>query len=213
MDRHPECALSFHNATILYENGNGQPARTFYPPKPKTISTIKDIFVEKVFRDIFIPSNSVMVRQIGGGDLPEMFSTCEVLDWALTIFYAQSGQIGYLDEVMGVYRVHSHGVWFNANPRRYLPAFIEILDTMIACDHSRHEQTFRTAQSVYSYQLSMEYARQGDLAQAWDCARQALLKQPLNRAIPALFLFQLWLQSAALGFDKMLSSLGKKPSV
>ena len=32
-------------------------------------------------------------------------------DWPLYVVYAQFGSIGFIDEVMGCYRVHAEGFW------------------------------------------------------------------------------------------------------
>jgi len=39
----------------------------------------------------------------------------EITDYALTLFYAQFGKIGFFDEVMSAYRRHEGGIWSQRN--------------------------------------------------------------------------------------------------
>jgi len=44
-------------------------------------------------------------------DIPKWFSEVAFGDWVLHILNARRGKIGFLDEIMGVYRSHSSGMW------------------------------------------------------------------------------------------------------
>ena len=45
------------------------------------------------------------------GEFPNWFYRAAAADWPLHILNAQHGDIGYIDEVMGVYRIHGGGIY------------------------------------------------------------------------------------------------------
>ena len=59
--------------------------------------------------DCFIASCSPMFRQGLLDEFPNWYNTTFFGDWSLYILYAERGKIGYINEVMGAYRVHSGG--------------------------------------------------------------------------------------------------------
>ena len=42
---------------------------------------------------------------------PEWYYDASWADWPLYILHAQRGKIGYLDEVLGAWRIHNQGMW------------------------------------------------------------------------------------------------------
>jgi len=103
LDSHPECAICFHNVTMMYEDGSEEP---YCSQNQKTISTLKDLLLSN-----FIPNCSVMFRRGLFGEFPAWYYSMGMGDRPLHILNAQHGAIGYIDEVLGTYRVHSGGVW------------------------------------------------------------------------------------------------------
>src|SRR5919199_5418784 len=107
LDTHPECAMCFHNVVILYEEGSQEPWHRKYFPARKKIVAPEALLTEKNF----IPSCSPMVRRGLISEFPDWFYDEKFADLALYILVTQHGEIGYIDELMGAYRVHSGGVW------------------------------------------------------------------------------------------------------
>lgn len=105
LEKHPECALCFHAVGIISEIA-GQGPRIATPHKKKTIYTLKDLL-----RGNFIHTCSVMFRRGLFGEFPNWFYRAAAADWPLHILNAQHGDIGYIDEVMGVYRIHGGGIY------------------------------------------------------------------------------------------------------
>lgn len=114
LDAHPECAICFHNVTVVYEDGreaphpfhSAEPGRFFSRGIPKPLSTLADVAPGN-----FIQTCSVMFRRGLFGELPDWFIDLPVADWPLHVLNAQHGDIGYIDADMAVYRVHAGGVW------------------------------------------------------------------------------------------------------
>ena len=109
MDNHPECAICFHNVTVFDEDGKHKPL-THRPENPKEIFTLEDLLSGN-----FIHTCSVIFRRGLFGEFPQWFYECKMGDWPLHILNARHGDIGYIDEVMAVYRSQSTGVWSSKN--------------------------------------------------------------------------------------------------
>ena len=110
---HRECSACFHNATVVYENG--QPSHPFHMVQPtfllshhvpKPMSTIADLAGGN-----FMQTCSVVFRAGLYGRLPAWYLSMPTFDWPLHLLNAEHGPIGYIDRVMGVYRVHEGSFW------------------------------------------------------------------------------------------------------
>jgi glycosyltransferase involved in cell wall biosynthesis len=120
LDAHPECALCFHNVTVVYEDGSiaphpfhsSEPRQYLSRAMPKSVSTLADIAPGN-----FMQTCSVMYRRGLFTDLPSWFADLPVADWPLHVLNAEHGDIGYIDAAMAVYRVHAGGVWSDAMAR------------------------------------------------------------------------------------------------
>jgi glycosyltransferase involved in cell wall biosynthesis len=105
LDAHPEWAICFHPARMVFEDGSRPPS--VYPANwTKDVATIDDLF-----RENFIFTCSVVFRNRLFGPMPPWHSQIVPGDWALHILNSDHGQIGCLWEVMADYRVHSAGMW------------------------------------------------------------------------------------------------------
>ena len=110
---HPSCSTCFHNALVVYEDG--RPAHPFHMPRPDTlishhiprpISTLADLAGGN-----FMQTCSVMFRAGLYGDLPDWYLRMPTFDWPLHVLNAGHGDVGYIDEILGAYRVHAGGFW------------------------------------------------------------------------------------------------------
>ena len=114
LDARPACAICFHNVTVVYEDGSSEshpfhmlePRHYLSRATPKPVSTLADIAPGN-----FMQTCSVMFRRGLFGAFPEWFDRLAVADWPLHVLNAEHGDIGYIDEIMAVYRVHAGGVW------------------------------------------------------------------------------------------------------
>src|SRR5262249_8898082 len=114
LDSHPDYSISFHNVTVVYEEQAVPPhpfhmsAPTRYLSRsiPKSTSTVEDLATGN-----FIQTGSVVYRAGSFDHLPDWFCAMPTYDWPLHVLNAIHGKIGYLDEVLGAYRVHPGGIW------------------------------------------------------------------------------------------------------
>lgn len=105
LETHPHCSMCFHNVVRLREDRSQPPAYS-NPPNQKRFSGILDILDGD-----FIPTCSAMLRTELIRNLPEWYTRASAGDWALFVLAAEHGPIGYIDRVMGVYRIHARGEW------------------------------------------------------------------------------------------------------
>lgn len=105
LDSQPDFAVCFHNVWRVMEGGGFSP-QSMRPENQKSAATLDDLLQAKM-----IPTCSIMFRNFQPKEFPSWARQLKMLDWLVNIMAAEHGKIGYLNEVMAVYRVHSGGVW------------------------------------------------------------------------------------------------------
>ena len=121
LDKHDRCTVCFHDVVRLNEDGSEQP--WLFPGKKRRMFALEDLVAGN-----FIPTCSTMFRNKLFSVFPEWYYQVPMGDWPLHIINSQYGDVGYIDEVMGVYRVHSGGHW---SPK----SRIDVLnDTIVAAE-------------------------------------------------------------------------------
>ncbi|WP_266362765.1 glycosyltransferase family 2 protein [Tellurirhabdus rosea] len=109
LDAHPECSTCFHNAQIIWEDGEFAP-ELVNGPEQKIISTVADLVGEEEVW--FMATSSVMFRNGLLKDYPEWYMKSKSGDIPRYILLAKKGNIGYIPEVMSVYRKNRNGISF-----------------------------------------------------------------------------------------------------
>jgi len=107
LDAHPECSTCFHNAHIIWEDGSFAP-EVVNGPDQKEISTVEDLVGEDEIW--FMATSSVMFRNGLLKEYPDWFYQSKSGDIPRYILLAKKGKIGYLPDVMSVYRKNRDGV-------------------------------------------------------------------------------------------------------
>ena len=105
LDAHPNWAMCFHTAQMIYDDW--QQAPTLWPGEWNREETT----IVELFDSDFIPTSGVLFRNGLFGRFPDWFAKLFIGDWPLHILNAQYGNIGFVPGVMSVYRVHRHGCW------------------------------------------------------------------------------------------------------
>jgi glycosyltransferase involved in cell wall biosynthesis len=160
LDQHPECAVCFHNALMHFDN-EVDPPRPFNPADQKAISSLDDLLPGN-----FLATCSVVFRQGLFEKFPEWFFTLPFGDWPLHILNAQHGKIGYIDEMMSVYRVHSNGLWSRLNPVERMEKINYCLETIRPYLDNKHSLMLHRLLMERYYRLSLESEERGDWREA-----------------------------------------------
>ena len=124
LESHPECAICFHNALRTYEEQERAPL-LYNSAKQKPISDIEDLW-----QYCFIAGCSPLLRKSALGRLPEWYNALPVGDWPLFLLAAEHGKIGYLDDVLGVYRIHPGGAWSKLDNVQRIEWMIELYQAL-----------------------------------------------------------------------------------
>lgn len=110
LDKNPAASACFHNAEIIYEDGSGKPSELINTPQQAIWTTTSDFFKER--ETWFMATASVMMRRKWVSSLPEWFKDCKSGDIPMYVILAEQGPIGYLPDIMSVYRKNLGGQSF-----------------------------------------------------------------------------------------------------
>ena len=170
LDTHPDYALCFHAATKV--DDQGRQIQIIRPPGRKSVYTLRELL-----RGNFIPSLAVMFRN--GPEhhpLPDWFYQTRYADWPLHILNAARGDIGYIDEVMGVYQQHSGGITRKIYQDASAPALVRAETLILLHEYLSDridERLFDEGISAAYVQAGRQFADQNDLTRAREAWQQA----------------------------------------
>jgi hypothetical protein len=125
LEAHPEFAICFHPVKVNFEDGfNGGDVshipEIFPAPSLRFEKTMLDL--DDLLKVNFIQTNSAMYRWRFNNEKIEKVFPRNIMpcDWYLHLLHAQTGPIGFIDEVMAVYRRHPNGIWSsNLNSEKF----------------------------------------------------------------------------------------------
>ncbi len=101
MNSHKDYSLCFHPVSVI-----GDTKQDLFPASKPSL------MVEELLDHNYIQTNSVMYRKQKYG---EISTDTMPGDLHLHLYHAQFGKIGYIDDVMSVYRRHPGGIWWKSN--------------------------------------------------------------------------------------------------
>ena len=107
LDEHPDCSMVFHNAVITYEDGT--PEHVLNGPDTKPFFTLDDLVGEE---EIWFMATSSTLYRNSIREYPAWFMESVSGDIPRLILKAKQGNIGYLPDVMSVYRKNNGGTSF-----------------------------------------------------------------------------------------------------
>ncbi|MEO7311367.1 MAG: glycosyltransferase [Chitinophagaceae bacterium] len=106
LDANPDYVLVYHNVEVKFE-GNSCEAYLYCKSTQSGISETSDLLKN----GNIIPSCSSVFRKECISEVPEWVKTLGMSDWPFNFLLSRQGKLRYLNEVMGVYRLHSGGNW------------------------------------------------------------------------------------------------------
>jgi glycosyltransferase involved in cell wall biosynthesis len=138
LEHNPSYALCFHQVKVLTE---GSIKQTVFPEDINK----KSCTIETLLKRNYIQTNSVVYRRQNYGSLAKGMMPG---DWYLHLYHARFGQIGYIPEVMSVYRRHVGGIWWESDTNlsglwkkhgmSHLAMYVELLNMFSI--NPRHKQ-------------------------------------------------------------------------
>lgn len=185
LENNRDCALCFHNVRILDETDPARQELHYPRPGPDRYD------LEDLLRGNFMHTCSVMYRSRLFDDFPSWYFKCPLGDWPLHVLNAQHGRIGYLDEVMGVYRKHAQGAWSAQTQAQILAGSIHTA-RWIRTGLTPAQRKHLDAGTVRWYRDAIEICRStGDPKAAGRFAAAYLRRFPFRRDTDRLYLMKL----------------------
>jgi hypothetical protein len=176
LDTHPECVTCFHLADILDQpTGVMYPAK-YTPPVRKPMYTLDDILMHGNFP----PTCSTMTRNHVFAHFPAWFWESILGDFQYYVLIAQTGNIGFLNESMAVYRRHKGGVCGGQTLRVNLERIVHTYKLFAANLGLGTRVSYRLGFSGMSLELAKNYRTEGLYRQAIRTYLAALRSAPRN---------------------------------
>lgn len=122
LGKNKDCSLCFHYVNVKYDDNSKEP---FIYPAPSMLprGVREKYYLADLLQGNFIQTNSVVYRWRFRDGLPDWFrSDLCPSDWYWHLLHAEMGKIGFLPEVMSVYRRHSASLYaksFQATSREH----------------------------------------------------------------------------------------------
>lgn len=154
LEKNSDFAICFHNMQIIYEN----------EPHLNRISNVKQkgiTNIKTLARGNYIYTASCIFRK-NFSVFPDWYYKCPVGDYPLHLLNAQYGKIKFINEVMGVYRVHKGGVWENTNLSYRLEKWAEMLEILKGKFNSKVNEILNNSLYKSYFELSGYYLKNGD---------------------------------------------------
>jgi glycosyltransferase involved in cell wall biosynthesis len=154
MEVHPECPLSFHDVLVRHEDGSREPYRM------SGSNDVEFTDLESLWLHVPVAACASMLRKGVVTRFPGWFDSVLLADWALYILHAMHGPVGYFPAVMGVYRVHSAGLWTSMPATAQYEVSIDFLRMMKAELDARYAEGINRALAYKYYKLVVLHAQQ-----------------------------------------------------
>lgn len=153
LEANTDFSICFHNMKILNES-NPSAIEFTNSKDQKSVSSILDL----ASKGNFMFTASVVFKKPKDG-FPNWLTDLPIGDYAIHLFNAQFGKIKFLDQVMGVYRIHAGGVWGSFSKEKLYDRWIPMLEQLQDKFSDEVNKTLR-AQKIYSlldvYMISFE---------------------------------------------------------
>jgi len=120
LEKHPDYAICFHNMQIIYEDD-------LHMNRLSNINQQEITNIENLASGNYIYTASCIFRKYLS-EIPDWFYQCPVGDYPLHLLNARYGKIKFIDEVMGIYRVHKGGIWEIKSDSFRMEKWIEMLE-------------------------------------------------------------------------------------
>jgi predicted SAM-dependent methyltransferase len=113
LESHPECSICFHPVTVRFQDGS-KPDEAF--PSPEYRFNRTELSLDDLIKHNFMQTNSVMYRWRFVSENIQDVLPSSILpgDYYLHLLHAQKGAIGFIDEIMAVYRRHPESLWWDS---------------------------------------------------------------------------------------------------
>lgn len=168
LTRNPDCALCFHPVLAVFE-GNTHPSFIYPAPQMMPRGLRDKYYLADLLKGNLIQTNSVVYRWRFRDGLPDWFRAdlCPS-DWYWHLLHAETGKLGFIPEIMAVYRRHAASHYSSSfidhveHRRQHGMDELETYTAMNAHFHNRYFRSFAAmANGVFTDFLDIQ-TRLGD---------------------------------------------------
>jgi glycosyltransferase involved in cell wall biosynthesis len=165
----PSFSICFHNVKVLYENSPelNRPASTHQ----QEVTTIENLAAKN-----YIHTASAVFKKCFL-HLPTWFCECPIGDYPLHLINAQYGSIKFINEIMGVYRIHSNNAWGIKSSPYKTEKWMECLEILKDKFNENVNKNLETQLYYCCYQLAIYYYRKGDINRTFKKCKNYILKR------------------------------------
>jgi glycosyltransferase involved in cell wall biosynthesis len=170
LDAHPECAISFHKALMIFEDNTQAPREC--PEDAPEVSTLEDLL--ECQHGNLIPTCSAVWRRGLFERIPDWVEEVGFSDWPIHVMNARRGKIGFLNRCMAIYRVHPGGVWSSQDGRSVTDRWVKALEYMNRELNYEYDSLCRSSifRRLYGYSVESLARRDADARHyAWRALR------------------------------------------
>jgi glycosyltransferase involved in cell wall biosynthesis len=195
LDSHPEYAMCFHGVDILRDDGQKYPFKLGLKKPRHTLENF-------LRSECHIQTASTMLRNHLFQDIPNWYWRMCFGDLPLYVLQAEHGDIGFIDEVMAVYRIHAGGIWSQGNgfgqwmnPETVtnnwrLIGMVDFYEAVNRHLDFKYDVLLRDKISMWCYALVWAYRVQGDRTQMNVFLKKALKAKLFNSHTPVAFVIK-----------------------
>jgi glycosyltransferase involved in cell wall biosynthesis len=171
MDRYADCAMCFHSVHVKGEGGATSPLPEIFPPltHPQW-STGEDLLSQN-----FIDTAAVLFRRKLMPQRPRWVSEVEPGDWVMWILLGQYGKIGYLPQILAVYRVHFGGMW-STKSEKWSKSSVTMFEALAEHLLPKYRRLIQRRLAPYRFHLISLHAQRGELNSAKATLRKMIRK-------------------------------------
>ncbi|MGY1670991.1 glycosyltransferase [Geodermatophilus sp. SYSU D00710] len=205
IDDHPECSMVFHNAVRRDESGRVSDVLHTPPGMSQTLTLHQLLDFNPV------AACTPLFRRQVLDPLPDWYLELPWGDWPLYFLAARHGEIHYLPDVMGVYRIH-HGGMYSGISRlgglHLMAVFLDGIANVVPSEVDGHRRLRLAATLV---EAAQEHLRRGDRPAARRCLSDSFRAWPLDvrklkRGQVERARLSLWSRSRAVSHSPRLPS-------
>ena len=170
LDEHPESSMCFHNVLCVYED-KGRADGPYNGPDQAT-----EVDVSALLDRCVVASCSPVFRRASIAPLPAWYFALPWGDWPLYFIAAGHGAVRYLPDLMGVYRIHSAGMYSGLSRLEALESRTAFYDGLRVEPEHETERRGKLAESWLK--RALEHNRLGQRQAAVRCLGTAMRVSP-----------------------------------
>ncbi|RWF44136.1 MAG: glycosyltransferase [Mesorhizobium sp.] len=177
LDAHPEFSAIFYNAVVA--DGDEVTSTRWTRGDQQPVVTQRDLWEGNPFATCAGMMRTACVRNV-----PSWYADFfPITDWPLYVLCAKTGDLAFVDEVAGVYRLHPGGLISALPNRPKLDAIEGFYRRMAQVMDTQGANSARGGCSRYFYEWSMRYLVEGDLPSARSCFLRSLRGGGIGREV------------------------------